>query len=234
MPGAAHTPASVFGASGWPGLRGALAGAGEGLPRRALFHLAVRGAQQFLGDRVDRLGSLRADAHQLDHGAFARAQREQADHALDRGLALAEMDMHLGVEPTRRFPGARGRPRMQPARVGQRDLATRLHRVGHVARGGGHFRGARAQRQQRRLASTHHAAAGALDDLEGFRIRDGDHRDQARRGLRDQVRIEFDQHVAGSHPRARIDPRREAPAVQLDRVDADVQQHLGALGGGDA
>ena len=48
------------------------------------------------------------------------------------------------------------------------------------------------------------------------------------------VEVDLDEEVARTDPLARTDPDVEALAVHLDRVDADVDEHLDAVRGADA
>jgi hypothetical protein len=56
-----------------------------------------------------------------------------------------------------------------------------------------------------------------------------DRRQQALRALGDSVEVQPQQGIAGANGIAHPDERLEAHAVQPDRVDADVDQHLGAV-----
>ena len=182
-----------------------------------------------MGNRVDRGLSLRADAEQLDCRTFTRAETEQTNHAFDRRLAPFITHFDTRIETARRFTRTRSRTCMQAARVNQRDLPARLFRHIRRARLTGRvsgFASARTQHQQRRFTRLHDAAFHPLDDLERIRIRNRDHRHQTRRVQRDLILIELDQHVAGMHLRALLDHRRKALAVQLDRIDTDMQQNL--------
>ena len=66
--------------------------------------------------------------------------------------------------------------------------------------------GARTQQEQRRFAGLQHAAFSALDDLERIRIRNRDHRYQARRIARNQILIEFDHQRPANLARFAKDP----------------------------
>ena len=223
MPGDAHTPAIVFGSSGLPGRRRRGTGAGDLRARRLLFDFAVRLAQQFARDRFNRLRRLRADTQQFDRRAFARAEAEQSDDAFDRRLAAFEAHFHFGVEAARRFAGAGRRPRMQAARMGERHVAAGFIGEIGVAAGGVRFCAVfGAQHEQRPFARLQHAAPRPLDDFERVAVRHRDHRDEARRMSRDEIRVEFDQRLARAHGRALLDLRRKAFAPQLDRIDADM------------
>ncbi|MDR8952697.1 hypothetical protein FEP76_01171 [Burkholderia multivorans] len=172
---------------------------------------------------------MRAAADQHDRRTFARAETEQADDAFDRRLAAVEMHFDVRIVPARRFARTRGRPRMQAAGLREHELAPHF-----VHRGCARLRGLRgglalaAQREQRRLAGRRETAR-ALDHVERIGIRDRDHRYQRMRGARDCVLIELDQQVARFDARAGFDARGEALPVQLDGVDADVQQHFRAV-----
>ena len=114
--------------------------------------------------------------------------------------------------------------------MGERHVATGFVGEIGVAAGGVGFRAVlRAQHEQSPCARFQHAAPGALDDFERIAIGNRDHRDETRRMLRDVIGVEFDQHLTGAHGCALLDLRREALAAQPDRVDADMQQNLGAL-----
>jgi hypothetical protein len=124
MPGAAHTPASVFG-EGRTGARAARRGSrrsagGAGEPRR-LFHFAGA-SQQLARDRVDGLLRMRAAADQLDRRAFAGAERagRRRSRSTRGGRRTARRPSRRNRAPLAR---PRGRARMQAARLREHDLA---------------------------------------------------------------------------------------------------------------
>lgn len=100
--------------------------------------------------------------------------------------------------------------------------------------GRAHGGGRPGAQHQQRLAGLDDAATrrtGAFDDLERIRVRDRHHRYEARRLARDEVLIELDQQIARLDLRTLRHFRDESLTIEFDRVDADMQQDLGAFGG---
>jgi hypothetical protein len=83
------------------------------------------------------------------------------------------------------------------------------------------------RRRSRATACPVRARSERLDPM-GLPQHD-DRRQQALRALGEGVQVQPQQGIAGANGRAHLDQRFEAGALQPDRVDADVDQHLDAV-----
>ena len=213
MPGAAQTPASVFGSSGWPGARATVCGAGDFARAGVLFDFAVRRAQQFLGDRFDRL--LRpARRCRATRSSRLRPRRVRAIRRRFRsapcGLRNALRPSHRNRAPLHGHapPAAHaGRPRERASRCGGL-RRSRWRRCGRRRPSRRPWRAAPAA-AFRPLSARRARARSTISNAS--RVGNRDHRDEARRMSRDLIRVELDQHLAGAHVLRPARPSAQSP-----------------------
>ncbi len=82
---------------------------------------------------------------------------------------------------------------------------------------------------EQRIADLDRSSASRVRDREALAVRDDDRRDQTLGTPREHVEIEVQQRLAAADACAGRHQHLEALAAKRDRVDADVQQDLGAV-----
>ena len=233
MPGAAHTPASVFGSSGVPRRARDRLRRGRVCARRLFFDFAMRFAQQFARRPLRPPPQLARPTPSNSIGrALARAESEQARPRFRSAPCVLRNALRPCASKPRAASRARAagracRPPAWPSVTLRRASSVTLVSL----RAASAVRAAlRAQHQQRRFASLQHAAVrrARRSRTHPYWQSRSPRRDSARSARR-RSGIEFDQHLPGAHARALLDLRRKALAVQLDRIDTDMQQNLRAL-----
>ena len=177
---------------------------------------------------MERRFAVRAAADHFHLVLFADAQAHDADQAVDAGGAASEAQFGAAGECLGALAQQCGRAGMQAAVQGDADMAS-----GFAAAGGwlGNCRCAAGSAELQQRRADVHAGGGQRAQLEAFAIGEDQHRDQALAAACHLVQIEAQQRLALRDPRPFLDQGIEALALQLDGVQAQVQQQLGAVVG---
>ena len=194
--------------------------------------LVAKTCREKRGQGVDRRLGVTAASVELDAIAVVHLEPEQADHALGVGRGVSPPDPDIGGEFLR------------GARQNRRRTGVETSGVAHD-HGAGRRLDARRRRCRRRataradidledhVAAGDDTAAGRMQCADPVGRRDDDLRQQAAGVRGDEVGVELDQRLAGDDLFAVHDAWMESLPFEIHRVEADVHQHLDALGRGE-
>jgi hypothetical protein len=198
---------------------------GEGRDRRG-GALPVR---HHRGQGDQRLGRIDPARDHLDLVAQPHRQRHHRDRTAGVGAATGDLQGDLGGELAGLVGDQRRRTGVQPVR--QADPHQPAQRLARTRRRRIAGRGDQRAQGQDRIAQPHLTAADRVLDGEVLTVDHHDRRHQAG-GVADQYfQVEGQQQRAERHRLADRDLGDEALAAALHRLQTDVQQDFGAVGG---
>ena len=152
-----------------------------------------------------------------------RSEQHHRDHRARVGGGGATRDAQLRAVAAGGGGQERRRPRVQSVGVGEGHRGADQRSLGIP----GLYRDACAEFEvQHRVETRAHLAVARAQPADALGAGDHDHRHQADGAARDEVGVEAQQLLAGDHCVALTNLRREPDPLELDRVDADVDQHL--------